>query len=333
MTTRYNHHNRAGQLVFIFASIFLAHQAVAQQLPLFTQYREHVGVLNPAAVAGSYFLYDQTGSVGISARKQWVGREGAPQTQVVQGYFLKERDNAHPIMGGHLINDEAGQVATTGLYGRVGCVLSHDPDESGMAFGMAMGLVQYRVSLQGAVVRDPGDPLVLNPDLHKRIFPDASVGVYTWKKVSDYNYVVGGVSIPQVMGLDLKFKNDSTGKFNLHRVRHFYGMFGWVRDLTNNGNKIEVNGWIKHVPNAPTHFDINTRYEIGQDAWDWWVGLGYGTSRAMHIETGFVLGEERPIRIGYACDFNTSNKTLAFGNSHEINLSYGFGGKRRLGRY
>ena len=60
--------------------------------------------------------------------------------------------------------------------------------------------------------------------------------------------------------------------------------------------------------------------------WDFWLGLGYGMSKAAHLEFGFVIGEDRPVKIGYGYDFNTSNKILAFGQSHELNLSYNFGG-------
>lgn len=315
--------------VFTFLFYFVLSSWVihSQQLPLFTQYREHIGIINPAAIAGNYFLYGQTGSIGLSARQQWIGKEGAPQTQLIQGYYLSESNQGiSPIFGGHIINDKAGRVGTTGLYGRMGGILSSDPAYNGFAAGITIGIVQYRVDLNGIIARDPDDELLADQSLQKRIYPDAGLGIYAWQAINDYDYIVGGISIPQVLGLDVTFRNELDKKFNLNRVRHYYAMLGWVKDLPRDGSKLEMNGWFKYVPNTPFHFDANCRYQIGQDFWDFWLGVGYGMSKAAHLEFGFVIGEDRPVKIGYGYDFNTSNKILAFGQSHELNLSYNFGG-------
>jgi type IX secretion system PorP/SprF family membrane protein len=316
----------SGKLTALLSAILMFPVwGIAQQLPLFSQYREHATVINPAAVASNYLLYNQTGAVSLSVRNQWVSKEGAPTTQVLQGYTMLTDYATSPIIGGYLINDQVGRVGTTGLYGRFGAVLSEDPSTNGIAAGITLGMVQYRVDLDGIIARDLDDELIENQDLQRKIYPDAGLGIYAWQSINDNDYITGGISVPQVLSLDVTFRNPSDKKFSLDRVRHYYAMAGWIHDLPRDGSKLELNSWLKYVPHAPFHFDANIRYQIGQDMWDFWIGAGYGTSQAIHLETGFILGEDRPIKIGYGLDFNTSNKILSFGQSHEINLSYGFG--------
>lgn len=294
----------------------------AQQLPLFTQYRDQIGVLNPAATVSGYLLYGQTGVFGASVRQQWVGKEGAPQTQVVQGSYISEREGVSPMLGGHIINDKVGRVSTTGVYGRIGGVLSHDPAYSGIAAGITLGVVQYRINLNGVIARDAGDELLEDQSLQWRIYPDAGVGIYAWQQLNkDVDFIVGGISIPQILALDVTFRNAENNKFNMNQVRHFYGTIGWIHHLASEGSLLEINGWLKYVPNAPFHFDVNCRYQIVEN---FWLGAGYGMSKAAHLETGLLLFDSR-FRLGYGFDFNTSNKILSFGQSHEISLSYGFG--------
>lgn len=314
-----------GRSLFIFIwAVALPTFLFGQQLPLFTQYREHIGIINPAAAAAGYLLYGQTGTIGTSVRQQWAGKEGAPQTQLIQGSYLWERSgyNVSPIFGGHLINDKVGRVATTGVYGRLGGALAKEPAYGGIAVGLTLGMVQYRVDLNGVIARDAGDELLENPDLNTRVYPDAGVGVYVWKQLGKKeDYLVGGFSIPQILGLDVTFRNTDNKSFNLNRVRHFYGNVGWIHHLSRSGSLIELNAWVKYVPNAPFHFDVNSRYQIGEQ---FWLGLGAGTSKAVHLETGVLLFDSR-FKLGYGYDFNLSDKILAFGHSHEINLSYAFG--------
>jgi type IX secretion system PorP/SprF family membrane protein len=309
---------------FLFFMLYaFASPLKAQQLPLFTQYQEQLCVINPAAMVSGYLLYDQPGFVSASVRQQWVGKDGAPQTQLIQGSYFANRDHVSPIFGGHIIHDKAGRVSTIGVYGRYGAVISDDPDDAGIAGGIAVGAVQYRVDLNGIIARDADDDLLSDQSLQKRIYPDVGLGVYAWKRLGrSEDYVVGGFSIPQVLGLDVTFRNDLDKKFNLNRVRHFYGLAGWIHHLEADGSLFELNGWFKYVPNTPFHFDANCRYQISR--W-FWLGAGYGMSRAIHLETGLLLADSR-IKIGYGFDFNTSNKILAFGQSHEVNISYGFGG-------
>ena len=62
-------------------------------------------------------------------------------------------------------------------------------------------------------------------DDRSKIFHDAGLGVYYYRQLEsgllDGDYIYGGVSIPQVVGLNLSFKDDN-GEFFTQRIQHVY---------------------------------------------------------------------------------------------------------------
>jgi hypothetical protein len=99
-------------------------------------------------------------------------------------------------------------------------------------------------------------------------------------------------------------------------------MLGYIKFLRNDGF-LEPSVWVKSAPNVPVNIDFNLRYQMAQN---FWIGAGAATSKAMHIETGFLLGEnlgfDNTIRIGYGFDYSFSTFGPYTGGSHEINISY-----------
>lgn len=184
-------------ILWFFLSFFQL--ANAQQLPLFTQYREMHGLINPAIIADQALLGGYQAYVGASVRNQWVGREGAPHSQVVHGEWLTGGRNFNPLVGGHIINEQAGQIGYTGVYGRIASTWyaeDSDPAYAGFSAGLAIGIVQFRVSLDDVIARDK-DPIQEAGDLNK-IHKDVSLGVYGWQQLgNETTTLYGGTSIPE----------------------------------------------------------------------------------------------------------------------------------------
>lgn len=302
----------------------IAGQAFSQQLSLFSQYRENQTIINPASPGSSYLAYGQNLTFGTSYRVQWAGFEGAPTTANLRGDFLYTGGSPVSIMGGgYLINDQTGPTGFTGLYGRIGGVLSDDPYYGGVAVGLSFGMVQYRVNSSEIRLRQSND--IITGEDQNKLFPDVGLGVFAYRKLDgnsfDGDYVYGGISVPQVMGLDLRFE-DNDGKFYTTRVQHVYGMLGFIKFLRDDGF-LEPSVWLKSARNVPVNLDFNLRYQMAQN---FWIGAGGATSKAAHIECGFLLGEnlgfDNTIRIGYGYDYSFSSFGPYTGGSHEINISY-----------
>ncbi len=296
----------------------------AQQLSLFTQYRENLTIINPAAVSSNYLAYGDNLSFGASYRSQWEGFENAPTTATLRGDFLYETGSTfNLIAGGYLINDQTGPTGFTGLYGRAGGVISDDPYYGGIAVGLTFGMVQYRVNTSEIVLRDGGDAVA--GDDQNQFFPDVGLGIFAYQQISggifDDDYIYGGISVPQVIGLDLTFQSEN-GEYFTQRVQHFYGVLGMYK-FFRDGSFLEPSVWVKYAQNVPVNVDINLRYQIQNS---FWIGLGGSTGQSFHAEVGFLMGEnlgfDNNFRIGYGYDYSFSSFGPSVGGSHEINISY-----------
>ena len=310
-------------LVCLFYGISIP--AFTQQLSLFTQYRENQTIVNPAAIGSNYLAYGQNLSFGTSYRKQWQGIEGSPTTANIRGEYLYTGGSPVTLLtGGYLINDQTGPTGFTGVYGRIGGMLTDDPYYGGFSVGLSFGAVQYRVNTSEIRLRQSND--ILAVDDQNKIYPDVGVGVFAYTRLDNNgffngDYLYGGVSIPQVIGLDLSFKNEN-GEFYTKRVQHFYGMLGWYKFFKDEGF-LEPSVWVKYAPNVPVNVDFNLRYQMAQN---FWIGAGGATAGTMHIETGILIGEnlgfDNTLKIGYGYDYHFSSFGPYTGGSHEINISY-----------
>lgn len=300
----------------------------AQQLPLFTQYGEQIGILNPAALSNDFLIYQHNVSFGASFRQQWVGLEAAPKTQTIRGdYIFADGNSLGLIMGGHLINDQTGPTGFTGAYGRIAGIFSDDPYDSGISAGFSFGMVQYRVNVSEIKFLELNDVLITEDQT--RLYPDVGFGVYAYKRLSgggwlDDSQVYGGISVPQLFGLDLEFK-DENDQFYTKRVQHIYGNLGLIKYFDDE-QFIQPSVWIKYVPNAPVNVDFNLRYQMAPN---FWLGGGASSAANVHLETGLILSEQvgagNHFKIAYGFDYSFRTFGPSVGTTHEINLYYTFG--------
>ncbi len=309
--------------LFVLASLLAVTGVKAQQLSLFTQYREQAEVLNPAALSTAYLAYEQNVAFQASYRKQWVDLKSGPVTQMISGSYLYDGSGVSLMAGGHLINDVTGPTAFTGLYGRLGGVISGDPYFGGVALAISGGAVQYRLKGSEIRLREAGD--VLENKSYSQLYPDVGVGLYAYQRITagrEDIVIYGGVSVPQIIGLDLSFKSEN-GTFDIKRTQHYYAMFGLYKFFSNDGF-IEPSVWFKYTPGAPVNIDLNLKLQIAPN---FYVGAGGSTAKAIHLETGFVLGGlgyDNTFRVGYGFDYSFTSFGPYTGATHEINLSYSF---------
>lgn len=293
----------------------------AQQLSLFTQYRENATLINPAAIEGDYFAFGQNMTFGVSYRAQWVGLANGPRTQTLRGSYLNTDYSGVTLQaGGYLINDQTGPTGFTGVYGRIGGVVSGDPEYSGLSIGLSAGLVQYRVDASKIRLRDQGD--VIGEQDQAQLFPDVGFGVYYYQMVGDGDFFYTGVSVPQVIGLELAFQDDN-GEFYTKRVQHLYGLLGFYK-FFDDDSFLEPSIWVKYAPNAPINADINLRYQMPSS---FWIGTGVSTGGNFHMDAGVIIGQntfDNIIRIGYGFDYSFSSFGPTAGSTHEINLTFSF---------
>jgi len=294
----------------------------AQQLSLFTQYRENATVINPAAMEADFLAYGHNLTFGASYRSQWVGIPNGPKTQTVRvNYINTDWTGVTLTAGAHLINDQTGPTGFTGFSGKLGGVIGSDPEFSGLSFALTAGIAQYRIDADKIKLRDPND--VIGSQDQNQIYPDVGLGIYFYSSTADGDYFYAGASVPQVFGLNLMFQ-DEEGNFDIQRIQHFYGQLGFYKFL-NDESFLEPSMWLKYVPGAPINADFNLRYQLPSALW---IGAGGSTAKTIHLETGVTLGEnagfDNTIRFGYGFDYSFTTGGPYLGSTHEINLTFAF---------
>ena len=301
---------------------FLATTAVeAQQLSLFTQYRENATLLNPAAVEADFLTFEYNMTGGINYRKQWAGIENSPETQSARFSYINSNLTGATIhAGGYVLNDQTGPTGYTGAYGRIGTVISQNPEDYGISVGLALGYVSYRVKVSELVLRDDGDALV-GAD-RSQSHPDIGLGVYGYSYLNNNNLLYGGLSIPQLLGFDVTFE-DENGDFSIARLRHYYANAGWYHFYSQE-SFLELSTWVKYVDGAPLNADLNLRYQLPTAPF---IGLGFSTSKNIHFEAGLNIGQatgnDKNFRVGYGFDYSVSTFGPSVGGTHEIQLAVG----------
>lgn len=312
------------KLITFWSLLCFTSQLVAQQLPLFSQYQDNYLAINPAMVSRDYLIHEDNLSFGVSHRNQWADFENSPKTQLIRGEYLYETGGFGLLTGGYLLNDQTGPTGLTGLYGRIGGVIAGDPYYGGISLGLNLGIVQYRVDTRELNLRDKDD--IVAADNQQQIFPDVGFGLYYYQRLGGSGFfeddlVYAGASIPQTIGLDTEFQ-DETGSFFLKRMQHFYAQAGIFHFLEDD-SYLELAGWAKYVKGAPVNISANFRYQTNAAIY---IGVGGSSAGSAHAETGVLIGEkagfDSNIRIGYGFDYNFSSFGPTAGVTHEINISY-----------
>lgn len=310
-----------GLLVFSFAGI------KAQQLPVFSVYRDQWSIFNPAVLSNNYIINDKTSTIGLTSHIQWWNLPSSPRTQLLNWEQISESNNI--IYGAQLINDQAGKLGQTGLYGRFAYRIDLGRrTEQAVVVGLHAGAVQYRARFSDIEFPDPSTAPGADDRL---IYPDFGFGVFYY--YSDRYYA--GLSVPQLFGLSTQFDSEGAA-VSVKRVQHINMVLGGYWDINWLGNEtsfVEPSLWIKYVPGGIINADANFRMQISELVWaGTGVNIGFGkpVSTALHFETGLFFGDQvnminSHFKIGFGFDLPIAQDFRSyFGSSAEVNLIYSF---------
>ena len=316
-------------------------QTYAQQLPLFSQYREFHSFLNPAILHCDYvsMTYRPNHVAGISYRNQWTGLSNSPKTMVARYENVSEKYNS--IFGGNLINDQLGPVSRTGFYGRYTYRVTLNR-YAYMTFGALFGGFQFSYKPTNEIILQD-DIIAENPQ--SRFSPDFSLGAFYNQELANDDVLYVGLSFPQVAVESLEGDGSST----ISKATHTYlnvGLYKYLGDGFGNVEGaffLEPSVWIKYANGAPLHTDFNLRLQLPPL---FWIGIGYGvgfldrpTGTFFHAEAGILFDEsfgleDQNIKIGFGYDnLLTPSSYAGFGTTYEVNLTYSWLTEKRGRRW
>lgn len=317
--------------ILIIVALILVCTAEAQQLPIYSQYIYNKFLLNPA-VAGS----DGYTSINLTAREQWVGYSGAPQTYslsfqvrmlkqsyVIRDNFFKKKTfkphtDGRVGIGANIFSDINGLVQRTGISTAYSYHLWLN-GQTQLSFGLALTGYFYKIDQRQIEFEDPDEPW-LNTDFRKGIFvPDFNFGVY----ILNRNYTLG-LSAQEMMEGFVKVGSQAYKDLKIMRTYYLMGNYDFEID----GNSIlEPSLLLKMSGQLRPQADIGLNYVYDRK---FWLGGTYRTGGAMIANVGVKKDQ---FFFGYSFDFTLQKIQRSTYGSHEFVVALKFGDTLRRFRW
>jgi type IX secretion system PorP/SprF family membrane protein len=290
-------------LLLTILSGFLSFAVKAQIEPVFTQYMYNETFINPAYV-GSHDDISAT----LLYRKQWVGIDGAPETQTFS--IHAPIDDRRLGVGFSVINETIGVSHEQGFYGSFAYRILYP--HSALAFGVTGGFVNDEELYTQLQIITQGDHQFTN-DVTKMFMPNAGFGMYYY---SDRFYA--GLSIPRLLENNIVPSEVGYVVTNMGdlKIWHYYLTSGYVLDL-NDELKLEPTIMAQVVENAPVQLDVDANLLFSEFLW---VGAGYRTGDAVSALIGLQLSKQ--LRIGFSYDYTLTDLQKYNTGTYEFTLRY-----------
>lgn len=273
--------------------------ASAQQDAQYTQYMYNTISVNPA-YAGSR---DVLSVVGLY-RSQWVGLDGAPETQTLS---IHSPVGNKVGLGLSIVNDKIGPSNQTYLDVDFSYTLNVGTTAK-LALGIKAGANLLNVDYNKLTGEDD---MIFQDNIDNRFMPNVGIGAYWY----DDKYYLG-LSSPDLLETE-HYDDDEVAESYLAKERlHAYLMGGYVFDLDYN-LKLKPAFLVKAVDGAPLQVDLSANFLFNEK---FTIGAAYRWSAAVSGIAGFQISDQ--LMIGYAYDQETTELRRYNSGSHEIVLRF-----------
>lgn len=271
--------------------------AKAQQDAQTSMYFFNPVQFNPA-YAGS------RGSINITgvSRAQWVGWDGAPNTQFLSVHAPVLRQNIG--VGGNISYDKIGSRSAFNAMANFAYHMRLNKDNMRLSLGLSAGIQQYGYNFSDLIVTDPNDLNYTTSFSQTKM--NMGFGAYLYAR----NFYAG-LSVPRLIKRNI---DNNTG--NSYLQRHLYVMGGYVHTL-NSVIDIKPSVLIKYTGGGPLIADLNVSAHLYKK---FWVGALYRTTDCVGFNASYQIKDY--CMVGYAYDFPLNGKMLNQWGTHEFVLSF-----------
>jgi type IX secretion system PorP/SprF family membrane protein len=310
-------------LVLMFS---LTMKAKAQQTIQFSQY-----VFNGLAVNPAYAGYKEDWTLNLSSRLQWVGINGAPQTETASIDGLTNNINGNIGLGLIGTVDHLGPESIASVYANYAYRLRIDElDTKRLCFGIGFGVMQYSLNGSAFNATDVGDGSIPAGTVSK-VTPDFRFGIYYYSPK-----IYFGASVFNLLSSTIV--NVTNNAPIVSQARTVYLTAGTLLPLSPYID-LKPSFLIKEDFKGPTNVDLTGYLVLNKIIW---LGSSYRTGITNLNKTNLQSGLDNPdavaaiaqfyindhFRIGYSYDFTVSKLANYQSGSHELSLSLSFPGKK-----
>ncbi len=284
--------------VIALIALMAPKEAKSQQDPLFSQYMFNTLAFNPG-YTGTTDVF----SIMALSRHQWVGFDGAPNTQTLS--LHSPLPNKNISIGGNIITDRLGPITQTGAFASVAYRFQTSP-ETQLSLGLVGGANLFQAGL-GSLETVDDDPS--NANINSELMPNFGFGAYWY---ADRYYV--GLSVPKL--LQNEFSADGAVLTTSEEERHYFLIAGIVRDISAD-LKVRPSIMARVVEGAPLSADVNVNFLLRDKIW---FGALYRLGNSFGVMAQYQFTEQ--LKAGYAFDMTTSKLGAYNAGTHEIMVGY-----------
>jgi type IX secretion system PorP/SprF family membrane protein len=288
-----------GLILFVLIALTINTSSFAQQDPQYTQYMYNTMSVNPA-YAGQRDVLSVTGL----HRTQWVGIDGAPQTQTFAFHTPLRNDRLG--LGLSVVNDAIGPVNEYYVDANFSYTILVSDDNTKLSFGVKGGVHGLTSDWSQGVIQQIGDPTFAD---NLSVFsPTIGAGIYLHKRKW---YI--GLSVPNF--LSTEHFDDNQISVAKERMS-YYLIGGYVFDLSAN-TKFKPAALVKAVSGAPIVADLSANFLFNKK---FTLGVAWRWDDSVSGLAGIQVTDG--LYIGYSYDATTTNLSSYNNGSHEIMLRF-----------
>ncbi|SHG36681.1 PorP/SprF family type IX secretion system membrane protein [Flagellimonas flava] len=292
-------------IIAVLAAVGITKLASGQQDPQYTQYMLNTIVVNPAYAGAGNVL-----SVSALHRSQWIGLDGAPETQTLS---IQSPLSEKLGIGLSVVNDNIGDGTVQETYFDVALSYTIPASRYGsLAFGLNVGGDFLNVDFSRLINYGVETNL---PNVDSKFSPNVGVGVYYYQEK-----FYAGLSVPSLLETE-HFDNSSTGTSFLAKERmNYYFISGYQFDL-NRDLVLRPGFLLKAVSGGPVQFDLTTNLTFNDK---FSVGAAYRLNSAVSALFGVKFAEKFLLGLAYDVETTALGSTQFNDGSFEVFLRYDF---------
>lgn len=295
-------------IAFFVLFVWMQFTSFGQQDAQYTQYMYNTLSVNPAYAGSREVL-----SIAALHRSQWLGRDGAPNTQTLN---IHGPTSNKVGLGFSIVHDEIGNNTNQNTYFDAAFSYSIETSESAkLSFGIKAGGHLLNVDFNNLRNYSASVNTVTNTDLYKRFTPNFGAGIY----YHDTKFYTG-ISIPNFLQTEHFESSDGTDNLVSMDRTTWYLISGYVFDVSTE-LKFKPATLFKVTPGTPLQLDLSANFLYNEK---FTLGAAYRWDAAISGLFGFQISKEFLLGLAYDSDISELGGTKFNNGSFELFLRYEF---------
>lgn len=279
----------------------------AQQDPQFNMYQFNPLIINPAYAGARDGL-----TTAFSARQQWVGFSGAPQTFALSGHMPILNKNLG--VGLTITNDKMGPRNVIAMYGNFAYILKINR-KSKLSFGLNAGYNRYQFNFSdikfSSTETQSSQTIAANQNYSAL---DLNTGLYY--KMGTFFAGLSATHLNAAKVYTIKADTGSVGSLTYKLKTHIFLTIG--KSFIIDKNAIFAPTILVKQINNKVSADVNLNFFLYKKIWlGAFYRAGYGPGGLIQYYVNYNL------RVGYSFDSGVSD-ARKLGGSHEVMIGYDF---------